>query len=266
MATKKIILIAAIAILSSIYAKANFQDAFDIGEKLTYKLYYKSAITGSVTAGVMTSEVLKPSAGNSNKSTLHFRLKGKTKGAFRWFFAANDEYQSYVDKSSMLPFFYTERIKEGGYTCSKDVTFKQNIGLINTLNNKNDDKRTYNTNYNVQDLLSSFYYMRNWDYSKIESNTKYHINMFMDDSVYQIEFEYFGNEVIKTSLGGINCMVLKPKVLKGGVFADETPLTIYVSADDNHLPIMAESKLTIGKARIELIEHKGLKHPFIASK
>ncbi len=266
MATKKIILIAAIAILSSIYAKANFQDAFDVGEKLTYKLYYKSAITGSVTAGVMTSEVLEPAVNNSNKSALRFRLKGKTKGAFRWFFAANDEYQSYVDKSSMLPYYFTERIKEGSYTRSKDVSFKQEIGLIKTKNNESDKEETYNTNLNVQDLLSSFYFMRNWDYNKIESNTKYHINMFMDDSVYQIEFKYFGNKVIETSLGEINCMVLKPKVLKGGVFADDTPLTIYVSADDNHLPIMAESKLTIGRARIELIEHKGLKHPFIASK
>ena len=240
------------------------EEAFAPGEKLTYKLYYKSIMTGSVTAGVMTSETIS----NSNDDSFILRLKGKTKGAFRWFFAADDEYESHVN-SNMLPFYFKKRISEGSYTSSKDFSFNQEAGVISATNNKSNKVTNYTTDKEVQDILSSLYKIRNWDFDNIKMNEIYSINIFMDDSVYQIEFKYVGDKTIDTELGEIACMMFKPKVISGGVFGegDENPMTVYVSKDKNHLPIMAESKLAIGKARMELIKHEGLQHNFvIASK
>lgn len=259
------ILIAAIFLFSvnNTFALIQTED-FTPGEKLTYKLYYKSIMTGSVTAGEMTSETIS----NSTNESFIFRLKGKTKGAFRWFFAADDEYESHVN-SDMLPYFFKKRISEGSYTSSKDISFNQSAGVISAKNNKSNKITNYTTDKEVQDILSSLYYIRNWDFDNIKMNEKYSINIFMDDSVYQIEFKYVGDKTIDTELGEIACMMFKPKVLAGGVFGhdDENPMTVYVSKDKNHLPIMAESKLAIGKARMELIKYEGLQHNFvIASK
>jgi hypothetical protein len=83
----------------------------------------------------------------------------------------------------------------------------------------------------------------------------------MSDSVYNIEFKYQGLETVKTSLGKISCMKFAPRVVTGGVFADETPMIVYVSNDRNRVPILAESELYIGRARMELISHKNLRYP-----
>ncbi len=256
----KILIIAALFLSLSSSAFALIQEnAFAPGEKLTYKLYYKSMMTGSVTAGIMTSETIS----NKKDDSFILRLKGRTKGAFRWFFAADDEYESHVNKN-MLPYYFKKRISEGGYTSSKDVSFNQDAGLISTTNNKSNRTTNYSTDKQVQDILSSLYYIRNWNFDDMKVNEKYSINIFMDDSVYQIEFKYVGDKTIDTELGDIACMMFKPKVITGGVFGEgeDNPMTVYVSKDKNHLPIMAESELAIGKARMELIKYEGLQHNF----
>lgn len=255
----KYIIITISALLFSISAIANHQNSFQNGEELTFKLYYHSAVTGNVTAGEMTSKVLVNLNKTTNKQQYHIKLKGRTKGAFRWFFAAEDKYETYIDTKTLLPNYFKKRIQEGGYSATKDVVFNQEIGLIKTINNKNNDIRFYNTEYKVQDLLSSLYYIRNWNFDTIRIGQKHNINLFMDDSVYQIEFKFLGKKTIETNFGKTRCLMFAPKVITGGVFGEESPMTVYVSDDKHHLPILAESKLMIGKARIELIKAKGLK-------
>lgn len=237
------------------------QSAFRYGETLSFKLSYSSAITGNVTAGSMTSKVDFDINPITNQKRYHLILDGETKGAFRWFYKAHDIYESYLNQETLLPEFYSERKEEGSYTANMDVIFNQESGAIQTINNKNNDIRNYSTTYKVQDLLSILYYIRTWDLNNLKLNQQFSINLFMDDSVYNIEFVFTGYETIETKLGKIRTLKFAPHVVTGGVFGEETPMTIYVSDDKNHLPVLAEGKLMIGKARIELIEHKGLMHP-----
>jgi hypothetical protein len=237
------------------------QATFQYGEELSFNLYYNSAMTGNITAGSMTSKVEFDINPSTNQKRYHIILDGETKGAFRWFYKAHDVYESYVNIESLLPEYYSERKQEGSYTANMDVVFDQENGAIQTINNKNNDIRNYTTNFEVQDLLSTLYYIRTWEFSNIDINQEFRINLFMDDSVYNIQFVFTGYETIETKLGKIRTMKFVPHVVTGGVFGEETPMTIYVSDDKNHLPILAEGKLMIGKARIELVEHKGVLHP-----
>jgi hypothetical protein len=239
--------------------KANSQ-AFEQGEELTYALYYNSAVTGNVTAGEMFSRVNTNPQTINGRQLMHIVLEGETKGAFRWFFNAKDRYETYVDPTNYLPYYFKQRVKEGSFIVNKDVVFNQANGLIKSVNNQNQDVRHYNTEHNVQDLLSSFYYIRNWNFDKLRLNQVFEINLFMDDSVYQIQFEFKGYANVNTKIGKIACLIFAPHVITGSVFADETPMMIYVSNDRNHVPVFAESELSIGRARIELIKHSGLRY------
>lgn len=241
--------------------KAFSQYAFQYGEVLSFKLSYSSALTGNVTAGSILSKVNYDINPITKQKSYHLILDGETRGAFRWFYKAHNVYDSYLNPKTLLPEFYSERKKEGSYTANMDVIFNQESGAIQTINNKNNDIRNYSTTHKVQDLLSILYYIRTWDLSNLELNQQFAINLFMDDSVYNIQFVFTGYETIDTELGIIRTLKFVPHVVTGGVFGEETPMTIYVSDDKNHLPVLAEGKLMIGKARIELIEHKGLIHP-----
>lgn len=237
------------------------QSAFQYGETLSFRLSYSSALTGNVTAGSIVSKVNFDINPVTKQKRYHLILDGETKGAFRWFYKAHNVYESYLNQETLLPELYTERKVEGSYISNMDVIFNQEKGAIQTINNKNNDIRNYSTTYKVQDLLSILYYIRAWDLKNLKVNQQFEINLFMDDSVYTTQFVFTGYETIETELGTIRTLKFVPHVVTGGVFGEETPMTIYVSDDKNHLPVLAEGKLMIGKARIELVKHKGLMHP-----
>ena len=241
----------------------NSEVAFKRGEKITYKFYYHSPVTGNVTAGELVSEIKPQVAYRDDQPSYHIVMEGKTKGMFNWFFKISDRFETYIDEQRMLPRFFLKRIHEGDYYTSRNVWFKPDSGLIAYHNLKTGQKGVVRSKVQVQDIVSSLYNIRNWDFSNAKPNSKYYLNIFIDDSVYHIQFEYLGLAKMKTKLGIIECLKFKPRVLTGNVFADESPMTVYVSNDANHIPIMAESEVLVGSVRMELIAYKGLKHRLI---
>ena len=241
----------------------NNEAAFKRGEKITYKFYYHSPVTGNVTAGELVSEIKPQVAYRDNHPSYHIVMEGKTKGMFNWFFKISDHFETYIDEHKMLPRFFMKRIHEGDYQTSRNVWFEPDSGFITYHNLKNGQKGVVRSKVQVQDIVSSLYNIRNWDFSNAKPNSKYYLNIFIDDSVYHIQFEYFGLAKVKTKLGVIECMKFKPRVLTGNVFADESPMTVYVSSDANHIPIMAESEVLVGTVRMELIAYKGLKYKLV---
>jgi len=237
--------------------------AFQLGEKLVFKLYYNSAVTGNVTAGELVSEVQPQYVSLGNRQNYHVVLEGKTKGAFNWFFKIRDRFESYFDRHHYLPQLYKKRIHEGNYETQRNVRFNHEEGTIFYHNLKNGIKGEMKTDLEVQDLVSSIYYIRNWDFSTANYGTTYNLYLFLDDSIYQIQFEYLGIENIETSLGKTECLKFKPQVLTGGVFNENSPMTVYVSNDRNHLPILLVSKVAVGSVRMELKDYSGLKYQFV---
>ena len=234
--------------------------AFQLGEKLTFKLYYNSAVTGNVSAGELVSEIKPQYVMMENHQSYHVVLEGRTKGAFNWFFKIRDRFESYFDRHHYLPHFYKKRIHEGDYETQRNVRFDQSAGSIFYHNLKNGSKGEVKTDLEVQDLVSSIYYIRNWDFNNAVSGDKYHLNLFLDDSVYQIQFEYLGIVSIETGLGETECLKFRPQVLTGGVFDEDSPMTVYVSNDENHLPILLVSEVAVGSVRMELKGYSGLKY------
>ena len=254
-----------IVLFFSVYGFAQEQDiklnnAFQRGEKLTFKLYYKSMVTGKVTAGELVSEVKPNRVFVANKPSYHIVMEGNTKGAFNWFFKIRDRFETYLDEIDLLPHFYKKKIQEGDYETQREVRFYQGEGLIDYHNLKNGQKGSVKTEVKVQDLVSSLYYIRNWNFTDVNSGSIYELNIFLDDSVYQIQFEYLGTETIKIGLGEVNCLKFKPQMLTGGVFEDENPMTVYVSNDQNHLPILVVSEVAVGSVRMELKDYSGIRY------
>jgi hypothetical protein len=57
-------------------------------------------------------------------------------------------------------------------------------------------------------------------------------------------------------------MIFRPLVLSGRVFKEEESLTIWISDDDNKIPIRIKASLTVGSIKADLDGFKGLKYPF----
>jgi hypothetical protein len=239
-------------------------DAFKQGEVLTYKAYYDALLTGEIVAGTATFEVKNEVKTINDRPVYHIAVDAHTKGAFNWFYKVNDRYETYIDQTTLAPWLFIRRIDEGGYTINQDVTFNQNKNVAYFVDNKKTKKSTITTPAYIQDILSAIYYCRSYDVSQMSANDEFKVKFLLDDSIYSTKVVYLGKETIKTGLGKIRCIKLKPQVLTGNVFKDEYPVILWVTDDKNKVPVMAESAIIVGKVKLELIYYEGLRNEFSA--
>lgn len=229
--------------------------AFQRGEKITYRVFYDSYLTGNVQAGEASLEIREENEVIGGRNTMNIVGLGRTKGAFNFFFRVVNRYETYIDEDAIHPLLFIRRINEGGYRKSQDVVFNQqeNIAISNTA--------TVSVIENVQDLLSSFYYLRTYDYTHAKVGDVYDVSFFIDDTVYVSRVMFDGREQITTRVGTFKTLRFKPQVLTGEVFSQPYPMTLWISDDKNKIPILAQSGIIVGSVKMELTKYKGLKNP-----
>ena len=228
--------------------------AFDRGEKLTFRVYYQSFITGKVTAGEAKMEVKKKPVTKNNRSTFHIVGTGQSKGAFNFFFKVNDRFETFIDEQALIPWYFIRRTREGGFKKDDEVTFMQQRGVAVSRN------AIKNIPNNTQDILSVFYYARTLDITGMQPDESFPLAFFLDDSLYVSKIVYLGKEQIKTELGTFNCLKFKPMVIKGDVFSEPYPMELWITDDKNRLPVMVSSAVIVGSVRMELVDYEGLKN------
>ncbi|MDD3875903.1 MAG: DUF3108 domain-containing protein [Bacteroidales bacterium] len=230
-------------------------EAFGKGEKITYRAYYDSFLTGNVNAGEASLEIQRESKVVAGRNTMHVVGLGKTKGLFNLFFKVVNRYETFIDERAIVPLLFIRRTDEGGYKISQDVTFNQytHKAISNTA--------TVNVVENVQDIISAFYYARTMDASHLSVGDEIPINFFLDDSVYVTKIIYEGVENVNIRLGTFRCLRFKPMVLTGTVFKQPYPMTLWISDDKNKIPVLAQSGILVGSVKLELMKYSGLRNP-----
>ncbi|XKW98485.1 DUF3108 domain-containing protein [Tenacibaculum maritimum] len=88
------------------------------------------------------------------------------------------------------------------------------------------------------------------------------VNMFFDEKTHPFKLKYLGSEVLKTKFGKIKTQKFRPLVQAGRVFKAKESVTIWITADDNKIPIKMKASLSVGSLRAELDAYKGLANPF----
>lgn len=237
---------------------SNISPTFKTGERLEFKFYYNSLLTGNVLAGYMNSEVFDY---ESNSNYFKVMLDARTRRAYSLFFKVEDKFTTYISKKSLLPIYFAKKLREGKYTADHNVKFFHKKGYADFTDNEKKETKTVEIPDDIHDLISSIYYMRSQNYDTIEIGDTFNINFFLNGKIYKTDMKFIGYKTIETDLGNVDCMMFKPRVLKGTVFKEEEPLTVYVSNDKNRLPIMAESEIRVGSLKVMLTSFKGLSHP-----
>ncbi len=234
-------------------------NTFQIGERLSYRVYYDNFLPGNVTVGDATFEVRESNVEIAGRPTMHVVGKGKTRRFFNMFYRVDNYYETYIDKETIAPWYFRRNIYEGGYERDESFTFDQFRNIAYT----DDDKKVSTTNY-VQDIISLLYYARTLDVSDVKVGDEFDISFFFSDSVYVTKIIFDGYEKIKTRMGEINTLRFKPKVLTGSVFKQPYPMTLWISDDENKIPVLLESEIIIGSVKFELSGYKGLRNEFRA--
>ncbi len=222
--------------------------AFQAGEKLTYRLHY-----GLIDAAQATLEVKKVERKISGRSLYRVIGKGKSIGSFNWFFKVDDRYESYIDEEGIFPWVFIRRVNEGGYKINQDYTFIQNKGKV-----KEGDKE-YKAPTNVQDMISSYYYARTLDFSNAKKGDIFEFDSFVDGEVYPLKIKFLGREKVKIRKGKYNALKFSPVVQVDRIFKNEDDLQVWISDDENKIPLLAKAKILFGSIKMELTDYEGLR-------
>lgn len=235
---------------------AQKERAFDVGEWFKFRIHY-----GLINAGYATLEVQE--AVRNNKKVYHAIGRGYTTGMSRFFFKVEDVYESYFDKETGEPYQFVRKIDEGGYKKNQEGFFNQSTNKILVKDYKNKSEMLYNFPDKTQDILSTFYYLRNYPtIDKLKVGESVAIDMFFDGETTKFKLKYLGNQDIETKFGVVPTMLFRPYVQSGRVFKEQESVTVWISDDDNKLPIRIKADLAVGSLKADLDGFKGLKYSF----
>lgn len=224
-------------------------NAFTYGEKLEYRLHY-----GIINAGTIEMKVAEKPAVIDGRGTYHIDGYGKSIPSFDWMFKVRDHFESYVDTQAMLPLRFIKDQKEGGYNDHDYVTF--NYFLKKCFNKKG----TKDIPVDIQDVISVVYYARTLDMKNAKKGDEFPLALYLDNEVYKLKFKYDGKETIKTDVGKINALRIVPEVVADRVFRTKDAMTIWVSDDENKVPLRIKAEILIGSLKCDITGYSGLKY------
>jgi len=253
---KKALLIL-LTLVSSTILQAQQESSFADGEWFKFRMSYSKWLkAGNATLTVKDANL-------NGKDVYHVVGKGWTTGMIKWFFKVKDRYESYFDKKNYTPYKFIRDIDEGGHTKNLEIHFDQQNHKAYVHDKKRNTKKVFDTKPNIQDMVSTFYYLRNnLDTDKLKVGDEVRVDMFFDEENYGFKLQYLGEETIDTDFGRIKSLKFRPYVMAGRVFKEEESLTLWVSKDKNKIPLRIKADLAVGSLRADLEAFKGLRHPF----
>ncbi|WP_167598530.1 DUF3108 domain-containing protein [Leeuwenhoekiella sp. ZYFB001] len=233
--------------------EAAFQDGEWFRFRISYSGWWKA---GEATLSV-TNEILK------GKPVYHVKGKGVTTGMTKLFFGVEDYYETYIDKKTTLPYRFIRKIDEGGHTKDKIIDFNQQSNVATVNDKKHNEVKTFQTEPNIHDMVSAFYYLRNSiDSENLKDGDETVINMFFDQENFKFKLKFLGREEVKTKFGKVKALIFRPYVQAGRVFKEKESLTVWISDDQNKIPLQIKADLAVGSLKADIDAYKGLKHPF----
>ncbi len=228
--------------------------AFQRGELLVFRAAYNSRITGNIPAGTASLEIKPTNVVENGRSMMHVVGHAQTSGMINWFFKVENRYYTYIDEKSMAPVRFSRNIREGRYRRDDLVRFDNDNNLAYS------NRDTIEIPPYVQDIISAFYFARTFSMDSVEVGEAFYVDFHLSDSVYVTRILFEGYEQIRIGLGTFNTLKFKPQVQEGTVFDQPYPMTLWISDDQNKIPLLIESGLKVGAVRLELIQFGGLRN------
>jgi len=231
-------------------------DAFQGGEWFRFRIHY--GIFNASYATLSIKDTLY-----QGRPAYHASGIGRTTGLARLFFRVDDYYDSIFEQDIVRPLHFIRNINEGGYTKNVTIDFDHTNKVCTVNNLKKSTLDVAPIEPNVQDLISAFYFLRNhFDLSDIQIGEFAAINIFYDLSNFVFKFKFLGRQKLNTKFGIVSCLKFRPYVESGRVFSKEEGLTLWISDDENKIPIRLTADLRVGSIDADLDAFRGLKHPF----
>ena len=240
--------------------------AYKGGENLDFVIHYK---WGAINSDVAKASVKLDTTSLNGVPVFHCSVSGRTARFYDMFFKVREDFQSWFTREGVVPMKFFRDSREGNYYSINKYTYiwdpDESKHIMAEIETSRRPVRTEELALSgcTYDLPSLFYMARNMNFSKVKPNVKYPMTFAIDDDIYNVYFIWLGREkkYIK-GIGTVKTMKFAAKLIAGDVFGSGQDMFIWISEDENRIPVYFEAPIRVGTASGRLTGWKGLKHPF----
>lgn len=159
-------------------------------------------------------------------------------------YSVNNEYTTYIDPATGVPFRSQQVIREAGHTSDTSSDYNAPAGA-----DAIPDQLRYGEFPGNYDFLSALYRVRALP---LENRATYYFNVVYDQIQYKMQLKVTGEELIKTKVGSFNTIVTELRTSADTRFNDYK-VRVYFSDDPRHVPVLITARYKIGDIRAELV-------------
>ncbi|MEI6899695.1 MAG: DUF3108 domain-containing protein [Bacteroidota bacterium] len=237
-------------------------EAFQAGEFVSFNISYNFGPIW-MDAGTVTFSVTNENF--HGKACYHLKATGKTFFSYDYFFKVRDYYDSWVDQQNFNTIEFRRSIVEGKYSLLNTIRYDTNRSKIISNTKRNNDPVTHDTIIPKPctfDMLSAVYFTRTMDLTSMERDKKIPVNVVIDENLYDIFFKFLGKEIIETNDGQrYRCNKFSARMVQGTIFKGDEDVLVWITDDENKIPVLVEAKIIVGTVKACLKEVKGLRNP-----
>ncbi|GHT75749.1 hypothetical protein AGMMS50262_12000 [Bacteroidia bacterium] len=238
---------------------------FQDNEELGYTIYYKYGLL--MMNGGSARYTLDFTTYNHQKAVKSV-LSFKTNSFFDKIFKIRDTLNAYASLPELKPLYLNRSVNEGPTHFQEELLMRKHDNSYSEMNVKrikNGEIRIdtlLSVNNLSYDILNIFLFVRNVDYLAWNIGQTCNITAFLGTESVNIIMRYRGQTVLEKSETLKYKALLWEVDITDKVFSEaKNAMEMWVSDDENHVPLKLRAKLKIGAAEAELTSYKRLKHP-----
>jgi len=215
---------------------------FGPGEKMVFSIDY-----GVVNAGEGILEI-RGIETYQGFPCFHIQSKTNSNRFFSSIYKVRDKIISYIDTEGMFSRYFYKRLREGDYKKTVEIAFDHEQEVARYASGKE-----YAITSGVQDVLSAFYLIRTLD---LKVGDVYHVPAHSSRKSYNLRVIVHRKEKVEVAAGSWDCFVVEPVIEGEGLFKHEGKLTLYLTDDKYHVPVLIKAKVPVGSIDVSLKEFK----------
>lgn len=252
------------------------------GEVLEYVLHYKWGINADIaqiTATLRSTDL-------NGEECFHYYCSGNTFKFWDSFFKVRDLFEAKFTASDANPRFFHRDVNEGNYHATNVFSYDPNTKRVKIHVTKQTDYRLDSTLYlgggQIYDILSMLARVRGFEVNNIMAGKPVILTMAMDRNLLDVSYRYMKRETIKIGkLGQFKAIKIALSVVPhkdhysndapgsqfdamnnaNQVFKGKDDIFIWLSDDDNHIPLVFKSPVSVGTINGTLTRMTNQKYP-----
>ncbi len=238
--------------------------AYRSGEKMYFTMHYN---WGMINSDIGSAVVSLDEVDFNGQKAFRCSVSGRTTRLYDLFFKVREEFCSWFTVDGLRPLKFTRDTHEGKYIARNTYIYDWDAAepyiaadvYTSSTGQKNLQLPLTRCTF---DLPALFFFARNIDMDKVEAGRRYPMTFAIDDEIFNVHFIFYGRETVNVKgLGKVNAIKFSARLIAGEVFNGDTDVMIWISDDENKVPVCFEAPILVGTASGRMSGYEGLKYP-----